>query len=88
LLRFKPEELVDLAFAEWTPDGRSIVFSRSGDAWAVPVTGGEPRKIDLGRSPVVDLRIHPDGRQIAFNTREKAVKEVWAVEHFLSSGNN
>ena len=85
LLRLKPEDAFTLTFVQWTPDGRSIVFPKSGEIWIVPAAGGSPRKMELGVGPVLDLRIHPDGRQIAFTTRNRATQEIRAVEHLFST---
>jgi Tol biopolymer transport system component len=87
LLRLKPEDALSLRFTQWTPDGRSIVFGKSGEVWIVQAAGGSPRKIELGMGPVLDLRIHPDGRQIAFTTRNKGTQEVRAAERLFSALN-
>ena len=87
LLRLKQENDVSLPFTQWTPDGRFIVFRKGGEVWAMPVSGGQPRKIDLGAAPVLDLRIHPDGRRIAFMTRNKTTSEVWAMENLTTALN-
>jgi len=65
----------------WTPDGGLILLRKSGDLWAIQPTGGEPRKIDLGATRILDFRVHPDGRQIAFTTRNDTPQEVWAMEN-------
>jgi Tol biopolymer transport system component len=67
----------------WTPNGRLILLRKSGDLWAVQPGGGEPRKIDLGAARILDFRVHPDGRQIAFMTRNDTPQEVWAMENVL-----
>jgi hypothetical protein len=52
--------------------------------WRVPVTGGEPQKLELAMPSLQHLRIHPDGRQVAFTASSQAEKsEVWALENFL-----
>lgn len=73
----------------WTPDGRNILFVRAVNAggtetelWTVPVTGGEPRKLDLKADNMHDLSVHPDGKHIAF-TASKTKSEVWVMENFL-----
>jgi hypothetical protein len=48
----------------------------------VPVLGGEPRKLDLVADNLRDVRVHPDGRHIAY-TAGKDRMEVWALSDFL-----
>ena len=73
----------------WTPDGLSLLFTRKPnprgsktELWLVPVQGGEPRKLDLVADNIRDLRVHPDGRHIAY-TAGKDRQEVWALSDFL-----
>ncbi len=83
---------VEMAFpcsVAWAPDGLSLLFtgkpsprgSRT-ELWRVPVQGGEPRKLDLTAAHIRDLRLHPDGRHIAY-TAGKDRLEVWALSNFL-----
>jgi Tol biopolymer transport system component len=77
----------------WTPDGLSLLFGMeqpaavaSGRAmtelWLVPVEGGRARKLDLSMDSLVDLRMHPDGRHVAF-VAGRHLGEVWVMENFL-----
>jgi len=54
------------------------------ELWLLPVDGGRARKPELSMDSLADLRMHPDGRHLAF-TRSKgdAVGEVWIMENFL-----
>jgi Tol biopolymer transport system component len=73
----------------WTPDGKTILFGKrtagtkveKGELWQVPYEGGEPRKIEI-KMGLNDLRLHPDGRRIAF-TSGKTTNELWVMENFL-----
>ncbi len=72
----------------WTPDGRYIMFSTlpGWALWRVPVEGGKPEKAGLERPwGILDLTIHPEGRQIAFAGRggPSDLSEVWVMENFL-----
>jgi dipeptidyl aminopeptidase/acylaminoacyl peptidase len=62
---------------EWTPDGRSLVFSslRAGDAdyawreseiYAADLAGGEPRQLTRRKGPDGNPAVSPDGRLIAY----------------------
>ncbi|MFC1639669.1 hypothetical protein ACFL3B_02780, partial [Gemmatimonadota bacterium] len=86
-----------MVIIEWSPDGRDLFYelrhSETGQRfWRVPVEGGEPREIDLGVAPgdaaflhgVVNLRLHPSGRRVAFTSRSTE-GEVWVMEDFLPS---
>jgi Tol biopolymer transport system component len=65
----------------WTPDGRYILFQDKG-FWRIPATGGEPRKIELTMKRIAHLRVHPDGRQVAFDVEGQKL-ELWVMENFL-----
>lgn len=78
-----------LGSVAWTPDGLSLLFTvkpgprgSKTELWLVSAQGGEPRKLDLAAENIRDLRIHPDGRHIAY-TAGKDRLEVWALDHFL-----
>ncbi len=66
----------------WSLEGRTPPTSRI-ELWSIPVTGGEPRKLNLGVK-VSHLSLHPDGRRIAFTGPDpKGGDEVWLMENFL-----
>jgi hypothetical protein len=61
---------------------------RSGDIWRLPIDGSEPRKLDLklesDNGGIDNLRVHPDGQRLTFETRTRAKpQEVWVLENFL-----
>jgi Tol biopolymer transport system component len=73
----------------WTPDGDHVVVGapdapdKPDELWSIPVTGGEPRKLNLGVK-VNHVSLHPDGRRIAFTQPESGGDgEVWVMENFL-----
>ena len=82
-----------------TPDQRYLLFVRpeSNPAdppdqlveptalWRVPVTGGQPDKTGMSMGGWVRIiRLHPDGRRLAFSLRHGGgSREVWALENFL-----
>ncbi|MFQ5817037.1 MAG: hypothetical protein ACE5H2_03655 [Terriglobia bacterium] len=79
-----------IAGLAWTPDGAHLLFGRwrnwSADGrvelWRVPAAGGEPQKLGLAMEGLRGVRIHPDGRRIAF-TAGSDKGEVWVLENFL-----
>lgn len=84
LLRKKStERLCSLA---WTPDGHHLLFllgkEQGKELWRIPAEGGEARKVWEWEKPVWDLKVHPDGRKVAFEVTERRT-EVWVMENFL-----
>jgi Tol biopolymer transport system component len=75
----------------WSPDQRYLFFVRpSGDMgdgsmviWRVPIAGGEAESIGVSMNRIRALRMHPDGRRIAFDSVIDALSELWALENFL-----
>jgi len=74
----------------WTPDGREVLFTRdlkmgkerSTALWRIAKQGGQPRKLELGMNVLNDIRFHPDGRRVAFDSGEPRA-EIWVMENFL-----
>jgi Tol biopolymer transport system component len=74
----------------WSPDGKSIFFSRiikggktgTCELWQIPSKGGEPEKFDLVEDGLIDLNIHHEGSLLAF-TLWHVDEEVWVMENFL-----
>ncbi len=68
----------------WTPNGREILLVKAsgmeGELWALPAEGGKPRPLGLSMKGLGWPAIHPDGRQIAFQSGVGA-SEVWALEN-------
>lgn len=91
----EPRELVKLSdfsfLGGWTPDGKSLLYSRNDTpgpkatfaGWILPVDGGEPRRLELGENFVSQLVMHPDGKQIAFWSNNQTGEQIWALENHL-----
>lgn len=77
----------------WSRDGKYILFARQRDKatgitdlWRVPAAGGQAQKLDLAAPGMAQLRMHPDGRRLAYSGRaESARPEVWVLENFLTA---
>jgi len=70
--------------ARWPP---RRVFQERGHRnrsrfWVIPVSGDKPIRLQPDVRNSNAIRIHPDGRQVAFNTGTRAW-EVWRLENFL-----
>jgi Tol biopolymer transport system component len=90
----EPRELIqvkDIRTIAWARDGQYILYGKTRDGsenmvdlWRVPVKGGEPQKLELAMPRLMHLRVHPDGRRIAFTGMTQPAKaEVWVMENFL-----
>ena len=58
-----------------SPDGKTIYYSSEGVIWAVPVDGGEPRKIGPGDN----LAAHPNGKEIVAIRDEGASLNLYRI---------
>lgn len=77
------------SWTSWTPDGRFVLIDRALNAsgaprevLAIPAAGGTPHSVEITLTDNYPIRVHPDGRQIAYVTGGMKF-EVWALEHFL-----
>ncbi len=100
LLRVNVEELEDRisrsAGLAWTSDGREVLFGineridsqvQAHGLWRIALAGGEPQKLGVVMESLRGIRVHPNGRQIAFSARQKT-EAVWVMENFLPEGNS
>jgi len=96
ILRLNGNDDIPRNGLEWTPDGQYVVYAKSVEAsgqsslelWRVSPRDKTPIKVGVLASkatpytPGFALRIHPDGKSIAFSSG--LVKfEVWVMENFL-----
>ncbi|MBI3490199.1 MAG: PD40 domain-containing protein [Acidobacteria bacterium] len=90
LLRVQAPEDIASSFA-WTRDGVSLIIARTSgrnpqaaqaDLWRVPVDGSKPERLGLTMTEPTDLRLHPDGKQLAYVAGAYRA-EVWVLENFL-----
>jgi len=89
-----PDDLASFGATAWTPDSRAVIVTNTTgerfdpkELWLVPVDGTAPRRlgIDIRAWKVSNgIRLHPDGRHIAFFTGTDS-REVWALENVLAS---
>jgi Tol biopolymer transport system component len=91
----RPRELIQtkelIQDVTWTPDGRYLLFAKhrststqvqGTELWRIAGEGGAAENLGLAMAPVPHMRVHPDGRRIAF-TSGKFSSEVWVMENFL-----
>ena len=72
---------------QWSPDGQYLFFARrpanekyKAELWRISAKGGEPQRTGLVVEWLVNFRVHPDGRRIAF-IAGKNEHEVWVMEN-------
>jgi Tol biopolymer transport system component len=89
MVRFEKGTLIAPDALAWTLDGKYLLFVKAGqglegkELYRVPAIGGEPERIThIPVKRLLGLRLHPDGRQIAF-TVVGSQGEVWVMENFL-----
>lgn len=80
-----PEQFPAGSYA-WTPDSRRVVYvHRNGKQFQISVIsaeGGEPRRTGLVMNSIRFMRMHPDGKRIAFQSGETD-GEVWVIQNLF-----
>ena len=87
LVRLQAPQALVANWTEWTRDSQFVIFDKNLSATRldleygiVPLSGGQPRKVDLNVRG--NFYIHPDGSQVVLAAGQ-AKFEVWALENFL-----
>jgi Tol biopolymer transport system component len=65
----------------WLPDGSRLLFGADNALWSISVRGGEPIKVLPECCNGNDVRIHRDGRRIAFLAGSDRA-EVWVMKKY------
>lgn len=92
VIRMAPRE--NVTSFSWAPDGKRLMFTRqmtgkdgnpTGPAgvWATPVDSGEAVQLKLSLPGMRCITIHPDGRQIAFQSGSGVGRDLWVMEGLL-----
>ncbi|MDE3157524.1 MAG: hypothetical protein KGM92_02015, partial [Acidobacteriota bacterium] len=58
-----------------TPDGKTLYCAAGGTIWAIPRSGGEPKRIRAGDAVAVD----PSGKYLIVEVVETPVTRMWRV---------
>ena len=90
IMRIKGPETVYFHSPAWSSDGLYIIFGKGSssmqdqkiDLCRVSVDGGTPQKLGISMDRIRHVRIHPDGKQIAFFAG-LIQAEIWVMENFL-----
>ncbi|HEX4950603.1 MAG TPA: hypothetical protein VFZ34_28315, partial [Blastocatellia bacterium] len=86
--RHDPKDLTFFYGLAWMTDGRALLLTKgnsrnnepNAELWRVPIAGGAIQKFTWPMERVRDLRIHPDGKRLAFTSGNQTF-EVWAMEN-------
>ena len=91
----KPREVVRVSHPQalgfnvsWAPDSEGLLVSaiwigdERRESWLVPVAGGPHKVLDLPGYRWGRIRVHPDGRRVAYQAGSLKY-EVWVLENFL-----
>jgi beta-lactamase regulating signal transducer with metallopeptidase domain/Tol biopolymer transport system component len=88
LIQFDKSERLRAVGVTWTPDSRDVLFwkwwyqaDKEIELWRISAEGGEPRKL-CSRKVFGHLRVHPDGKRVAFHDRS-TTRGLWLMENFL-----
>ena len=80
-----PEQFPAGAYA-WTPDSHRVVFVRRtgklSEISVIPAEGGQPRATGIHMNGVRFLRLHPDGKRLAFQSGVTD-GEVWVIQNLF-----
>src|SRR5687768_5518181 len=64
----------------WSPDGKSLIVTRSGELWIVPVAGGDGRKLVEAGYSVGSPEWSPDGSRIAVTSSASGFSQIAVVD--------
>jgi Tol biopolymer transport system component len=93
LIRFDAHK--EIVLNGWTPDSKSLLYSQKEGSvrlsdgteeadfatWIIPADGGAARRIYLNDPWARQVRVHPDGKRIAFWIPNNTPEQVWVVEN-------
>lgn len=67
----------------WTADGKRLIFSSRRDGgqslWTMPLSGGEPERLNLGGAAATDPTVSREGDKLAY-TQGLVHPNLWAIE--------
>jgi TolB protein len=70
-------------FHGWSPDGSTLVFTRERngkfDIYAIPVTGGQERRLTEATGLNDGPEYSPDGAYIYFNSGRSGTMQIWRM---------
>jgi Tol biopolymer transport system component len=72
-------------FLTWTPDGQRLLFTEHNTLRSISVSGGEVRDLGLKMENLQQVRLRPDGRQIAFvRGASQGGTKLWVIDNLFT----
>jgi Tol biopolymer transport system component len=68
---------IDERPADWTPDGRTLLYNRGGELWSVTPGRTKPAQILPGPFSKQMPRLSPDGRLITYTANDTGANQVY-----------
>ncbi len=62
-----------------SPDGKTVAFTYQGDIWAVPVAGGDARRVTVHEAEDIRPQFSPDGRWLLFSSQRHNNFDVFVI---------
>src|SRR5690606_20155528 len=64
----------------WSPDGKSLLFTRNGEIWIQAVEGGEPRRLVEPGYSISSAVWSPDGTKVAVTSTASGFSQIGIVD--------
>ena len=77
---FAPEGNLTERDPVWSPDGSKLMFTRSGELWVQPVSGGEARRLVEPGYSVGGPSWSPDGTKVAVTSGASGFSQIGIVD--------
>lgn len=84
-LTYPPEQYWGDIYAEFSPDGKSLVINRfssqvADDLYIVPVAGGEARRLTFDNASITGAAWTEEGRELIFaSSRKGSIPSLWRI---------